>query len=163
MKSLNRIAMEHADRNYGQFWSLLRRLPGADKESLVLQYTCGRTSRLSETTAKEYAALCAGMARVSGADAERAKWLADRKKRRSVCLHLMQRLGVDTSDWVCVNNFCEHPRIAGKSFRWLGPEELSLLAKKLRAIERHGGLRTRRSGSCGAVTLLMGSSPMGEA
>lgn len=65
----------------------------------------------------------------------------EQRKHRSQCLRLMQKLGIDTTDWVRVNAFCEDPRIAGKVFRRLSNEELDQLAVKLRTIERKGGLR----------------------
>ena len=56
-------------------------------------------------------------------------------------LKLMQKLGIDTTDWNRVNAFCQDGRIAGKQFRDITSEELEQLAKKLRSIERKGGIR----------------------
>ena len=44
-------------------------------------------------------------------------------------------------DWNRVNAFCQDGRIAGKQFRDITSEELEQLAKKLRSIERKGGIR----------------------
>ncbi len=129
------------DRTYGRFYALLKKMPGADKETLVSQYTCGRTTHLSETTEQEYDTMCNGMARFTGEDEQRKAYIEHRKKMRSVCLKLMQQLGIDTTDWVRVNNFCENQRIAGKTFRFLSVEELVTLEKKLRAIKSRGGLK----------------------
>ena len=54
---------------------------------------------------------------------------------------MKERLGIDTTDWTRINAFCRDVRIAGKEFGALGPEELDALTMKLRAIERHGGLK----------------------
>lgn len=51
-------------------------------------------------------------------------------------LHLMQRLGIDTTDWNRVDAYCLHPRLAGKEFRKLTADELETLAIKLRIILR---------------------------
>ena len=40
-----------------------------------------------------------------------------------------------------INAFCQDGRIAGKQFRDITSEELEQLAKKLRSIERKGGIR----------------------
>lgn len=51
--------------NYAVFYSLLNRLPTSDrdalKESVVSQYTDGRTTSLRDMTLKEYSAAIAGM------------------------------------------------------------------------------------------------------
>ena len=62
------------------------------------------------------------------------------RRKRSVCLKLMQQLGIDTTDWNRVNEFCNNPRIAGKPFVQVSTAELEQLAIKLRAIQRKGGL-----------------------
>ena len=54
--------------------------------------------------------------------------------RRSVCLKLMQKLGIDTSDWARVNAYCMNPRIAGRPFSEVSAEGLSELSVKLRMI-----------------------------
>ena len=38
------------ERNYARFYTLLKKMPGADKKTLVSQYTDGRTTSLRETT-----------------------------------------------------------------------------------------------------------------
>lgn len=63
-----------------------------------------------------------------------------RKRHRSICLHLMQELGVDTGDWQRINDFCSHPRICGKVFAQLDIPDLEVFERKLRAIKRKGGL-----------------------
>ena len=56
---------------------------------------------------------------------------------------LMQQLGIDTTDWPRINAFCRDRRIAGKEFGALTLPELDVLALKLRAIQRSGGLNPR--------------------
>ena len=124
--------------NYGRFWAAFNRLPHRDRESdkdvLVRSFTQGRTGSLREMTSVEYARLCESLESVSG-------WKDELRKKRSVCLSLMQRAGVDTTDWCRVNSFCENPRIAGRVFAHLGLKELDALQVKLRAIISKGGLR----------------------
>lgn len=123
-----------AERNYARFYGLLKKLPDADKETLVSSFTNGRTMSLREMTSKEYAAMCASMEELTG-------WKVKVKKARSVCLKLMQQAGIDTTDWQRINEFCRHPKIAGKVFARLTLADLDSLQTKLRAIMRKGGLK----------------------
>ena len=128
--------------NYHRFYALFRRLYGCDEElkaTLVSNFTDGRTTHLSEMTKREYDALCNSLD-------ERSGWRVRLKRYRSVCLNLMQHLGIDTTDWARVNDFCRHPRIAGREFSLLGVEDLPQLQVKLRAIQRKGGLNVKAYG-----------------
>lgn len=140
---------EDMARNYRRFYALLKQLKGADKETLVLQYTGGRTKHLGETTDKEYDSMCDDMERVAGYEARREAWKQELRKKRSRCLHYMQKLGVDTTDWDRVDAFCGSPRIVGKPFRKLDLEELEMVATKLRIIAKKGGLRGSKSATFG--------------
>lgn len=125
--------------NFARFYSLLAKAPGvkdrdALKRSLVMQFTHDRTDSLREMTLSEYEACCRELER----NIVRRE---DLRRERSVCLHLMQSLGVNTSVWDRVNAFCQDSRIAGKRFGSLNLEELEQLARKLRGIKRKGGLR----------------------
>ena len=123
--------------DYHRFYALFNRLPGGDredmKETLVSSFTDGRTTHLHEMTIREYDAMCASLE-------ERTGWRDQLRKKRSLCLKLMQKAGVDTTDWQRVNDFCQNPRIAGKAFARLGLKELDALQVKLRAIMKKGGL-----------------------
>lgn len=125
-------------QNYHRFYASLNRLPGGNtedmKETLVSSFTDGRTTSLKEMTQKEYNAMCASLE-------ERTGWKEQLKKKRSLCLKLMQKMGVDTTDWARINALCQDYRIAGKVFARLSPDELAALTKKLRVIERKGGFR----------------------
>ena len=120
-------------------------MPGADKETLVEQYTHGRTTHLRETSMQEYNTMCNDMERVTGFDKHREAIHKELKRRHSVCLKLMQQLGVDTTDWARVDNFCLNSRLAGKPFRNISIEELEDLAVKLRTIKRKGGLKPQQA------------------
>lgn len=58
------------------------------------------------------------------------------RRRRSAVLHLMQKQGIDTTDWNRVDAYCLNPRISGKEFRRLTVDELETVAIKLRMIQR---------------------------
>lgn len=124
-------------KSYGRFWRAWNRLSHRDSEEekrlMVQNWTNGRTEHLSEMTQAEYDAACKELEAASGYDREL-------KRRRSICLRLMQGLQIDTSDWQRVNDFCRNPRISGKPFGRLSVEELESLSVKLRAIARKGGL-----------------------
>lgn len=127
--------MNHID-NYGRFYGLLKRLPGADKETLVRQFTNERTEHLRLMTDKEYELMCKEMERVAGYDERHAALRQALKKARSGVLHQMQLWGVNTADWKAVDAFCKDKRIAGKVFRQLDMEELNALNAKIRAMRR---------------------------
>ena len=127
--------MNHID-NYGKFYKLLKFLPGADKETLVRQFTNERTEHLRQMTDKEYELMCKEMERVAGYDERREQQRKALKKARSGVLHQMQLWGVNTADWKAVDAFCQDKRIAGKAFRFLDTEELNVLNAKLRAMNR---------------------------
>ena len=138
--------------NFRRFYALIKRMPGADKQLLVYQHTHGRTDSLRELTSAEYRALCDDMERATGYDEVRRALREERRTRRSVVLHLMQKLGINTSDWDCVDAFCLDPRIAGKKFRPLSIDELIALAVKLRTIQDKGGLK-QKSQPCGGAAI----------
>lgn len=127
--------MNHID-NYGKFYKLLKFLPGADKETLVRQFTNERTEHLRQMTDKEYELMCREMERVAGYDERREQQRKALRKARSGVLHQMQLWGVNTADWKAVDAFCKDKRIAGKVFRLLNDEELNALNAKLRAMRR---------------------------
>ena len=129
------------ERNYARFYTLLKKMPGADKETLVSQYTDGRTTSLRETTRQEYDRMCRDMERETGYDEFVEGIRRQLRRRRSEVLKLMQQLGIDTTDWNRVDAFCKDVRIAGKAFRHISIDELEALAVKLRTIARKGGLK----------------------
>lgn len=122
--------------NFARFYALLGKLPGADKETLVYQFTGGRTSHLHLMEESEYRSMVGEMERVAEYDERRQAWRMEMKRKRSAVLHQMQLLGVDTADWGKVDKFCLNKRIAGKVFRELDGEELDVLLVRLRIIRR---------------------------
>lgn len=128
-------------QNFARFYASFNKLNcGEDregcKESLVAQYTSNRTVSLREMTRREYNACCSAVEQMSGIAEQR-------KRKRSQCLKLMQQMGIDTTDWARINDFCRHPRIAGREFSKLNISGLDKLQKKLRAIQKRGGLKRR--------------------
>ena len=124
-------------KSYGRFWRAWNRLSHRDSEEekrlMVQNWTNGRTEHLSEMTQAEYDAACKELEAASGYDREL-------KRRRSICLRLMQGLQIDTSDWQRVNDLCPNPPITSKPLGRLTTAELESLSVKLRAIARKGGL-----------------------
>ena len=142
------------ERNYARFYTLLKKLKGADKETLVEQYTNGRTTHLRETTQQEYNKMCRDMEQVADYDERMSYIRRELRRKRSVCLKLMQQLGIDTTNWDRVNAFCEDTRIAGKAFRHISIDELEALAVKLRAIKRKKEASPSPSESMGTIVML---------
>lgn len=128
--------------NFARFYASFNQLPYSGdreefKKQIVRQYTWERTESLREMTLKEYTACCEGLEKLTGRKDEL-------KKKRSQCLRLMQQLGIDTTDWARINNFCQHPRIAGKPFARITLDELESLSVKLRSIQRKGGIQQKK-------------------
>lgn len=124
--------------NFGRFYTAIRALnPIGDrddvKKSIVYQYTNGRTDSLREMSRTEYDKCCEDLERKTGQKDEL-------RKERSATLKLMQKMGVDTTDWNRVNLLCRDTRIIGKDFYYITAEEHRELRRKLRSIERKGGI-----------------------
>ena len=96
-------------RNYARFYVLLGRMPALDKDELkiqlVRQFTDGRTESLKEMTDKEYTAMCDGMQQQIGNYKSREIYREELRRKRSAVLHLLQKIGVDTTDWDRVNAY----------------------------------------------------------
>ena len=134
--------------NFARFYATFNKIPyGGDREEfkkeMVSNATLGRTDSLREVTRREYEDLCEALEKIlpAGNAAGTVAGREELRRWRSVCLKLMQKLGIDTTDWTRINAFCQDGRIAGKVFAQITVEELELLSKKLRSIERKGGLR----------------------
>lgn len=135
--------------NFARFYALFNKIPCSGdreefKKEMVSNATLGRTDSLREVTRREYQDLCEALEKVCPMSAEAKSREAahdELRRQRSICLKLMQKLGIDTADWNRVNTFCQDGRIAGKVFRFLDTLELEQLSKKLRSIERKGGIR----------------------
>lgn len=121
-------------KNYAEFYALLNKLPGATsglKEDLVMQFTKGRTSSLREMMPAEYKAMCASLRGTIDTGMDERSFTDEIKRRRSAALKRMQKIGIDTTNWANVDNFCLNPRIAGKRFARLSMDELAALIPKL--------------------------------
>ena len=138
--------MKQEVTNFSRFYAIFKRIPySGDREDLrkemVSRVTLGRTDSLRELTKREYQDLCDSLDKIYP---DTSQWSAAReelRRQRSICLVLMQKLRIDTTDWNRINAFCLDGRIAGKVFRDLSTDELRDLSFKLRSIYRKGGLR----------------------
>ena len=125
-----------AKRNYTKFYALLKQRPSIDKDELVLQYTDGRTTHLTEMSNPEYNEM------ISALEESMAPSREELRRWRSSALLRIGRLGISTIDnWEEVNAFVSSPKIAGKVFYNLSVPELRELVRKLEAIARKGGLK----------------------
>ena len=138
--------MEESTRNYKRFYMLLKQLPHADKETLVWQYTQGRTKSLREASKWEYDVMCRDMERVVNNDNKVALKQASLRKARSGVLHQLQIYGLDTTDWATVDAFCKNPRIASKPFRELTIKDLNEVNKKIRIIIKKQKEKVKENG-----------------
>lgn len=123
--------------NFARFYSILKRVPKIGdneylKKEMVSVATGGRTESLKEITRKEYDDLCNILEKRF--PEKRNIYVEQRRKKRSSCLKLLQKIGVDTTNWTAINNYCKSPKIAGKVFADLDIEELQHLSLKLRMI-----------------------------
>ena len=136
--------------NYARFYSLLKQMPGAGtmdatslKEDLVWQFTNLRTQSLKEMRESEYNSMCAHMQQVIDKhNAKMKKPLSEQeralKAARSAVLTRLQKMGIDTTDFGKVDQFCMINKIAGKLFRHLTLDELKDLIPKLEAMMAKG-------------------------
>lgn len=123
--------------NFARFYSILKRVPKIGdneylKKEMVSVATGGRTESLKEITRKEYDDLCNLLEKRF--PEKRNIYVEQRRKKRSSCLKLLQKIGVDTTSWPAINDYCKSPKIADKVFAELDIEELQQLSKKLRMI-----------------------------
>ena len=123
-----------ARTNYAAFYALLKSMPGASKEDLVLQWTNGRTSSLKEMSEREYTLMIRQLR-------QQVENLEEKKKARSAVLKQFQLYGIDTTDWDAVDRFCCNARIAGKPFRYLTIPELKALRVKMLSIRNKAELK----------------------
>lgn len=123
-----------ARNNYAAFFALLKSMPGASKEDLVLQWTNGRTASLKEMSEREYSLMIRQLR-------QQVENLEEKKKARSAVLKQFQLYGIDTTDWDAVDRFCCTPRIAGKPFRYLTIPELKSLRVKMLSIRNKAELK----------------------
>jgi len=123
-----------ARTNYAAFYALLKSMPGASKEDLVLQWTNGRTSSLKEMSEREYSLMIRQLR-------QQVENLEEKKKARSAVLKQFQLYGIDTTDWDAVDRFCCNARIAGKPFRYLTIPELKSLRVKMLSIRNKAELK----------------------
>ena len=123
-----------ARTNYAAFYALLKSMPGASKEDLVLQWTNGRTASLKEMSEREYSLMIRQLR-------QQVENLEEKKKARSAVLKQFQLYGIDTTDWDAVDRFCCTPRIAGKPFRYLTIPELKALRVKMLLIRNKAELK----------------------
>ena len=129
--------MEQQVTNFARFYGILKRMPKIGdneylKKEMVSVATGGRTESLKEITRKEYDDLCNLLEKRF--PEKRNIYVEQRRKKRSSCLKLLQKIGVDTTSWPAINDYCKSPKIAGKVFAELDIEELQQLSKKLRMI-----------------------------
>lgn len=102
---------------------------------MVSTFTGGRTTSLREMEPGEYNFMCDSMLAQQVIPSEE-DFTAKIKRLRSAVLKRLQKLGVDTTDWAKVDNFCLKPQISGKLFRHLTIEELTALIPKLESISK---------------------------
>lgn len=138
--------MSHEITNFARFYGVFNKIgyPGDREElksNLVRQATNGRTESLREVTRREYEDLCSSLERTVPGAAVQSAIMAELKRQRSIALHQMQKMGVDTTDWNRINSLCQDGRIAGKPFGRLTADELAAMTIRLRTIERKGGFK----------------------
>ncbi len=123
--------------SHDRFFSLLKQMPGAEKESLILQYSGMHTTSLRELYKRfpeEYKRMLAAMQAEVNKSSKANNSNSEIRELRSAILHRIQKHGIDTSNWDNVNRFMKQPRIAGKMLYELTIEEMRALIPKLEMI-----------------------------
>lgn len=124
------------------FFSLIKQLPEANKEEIVLAFSEGKTKSLTEFKALSntgYNLMIRELQKRVRLEQEQ-----ETKRLRSAILTRLQKYGVDTTDWNVVNRFLEQPKIAGKRLYNMTHEEMHELIPKLESILKKNGERTER-------------------
>jgi len=141
------MAKKQQIKNYARFYTLLKEMPGATKENLVRQYTNDRSESLKEMKSKEYKDMCADMEKIVHGKASYIESITAMKAARSAVLKRLQKIGIDTTNWSAVDNFCMNPKIRGKPFRQLTYEDLENLIPKLESILKKDSIKENLSSS----------------
>ena len=127
---------------HSRFFGILSKMPGANKEDIVWQYSHCLTNSLSEFLEKNpkgYWAMINDLERrgvLHTPNTSNATNSTLVKSKRSAILHRLQMHGVDTTDWNKVNAFLEQPKIAGKRLYDMTIDEMQSLIPKLESILR---------------------------
>src|SRR5574344_382540 len=101
--------------NYARFYTALSKVKSDQEETkraIVMTYTHGRTDSLRQMRYDEYERACEALERVTGEYVFKEAL----RKQRSCVLKIMQKLGIDTTNWDRINAFVSDRRIAGKEF-----------------------------------------------
>ncbi len=102
---------------------------GDVKEAVLSAFGVRRIRDLSESQLDEL------IEKLKAIDAEKNKFkAAEIRKYRHYCLSMMQKIGIDTTDWYAVNDYVLNEKIAGKHLYELSVDELKALHRKLRSI-----------------------------
>lgn len=131
--------MEKKKRNYSRFYAICK-VKGIDleqyKDDLISEFTGGRTTSLKDMKDSEYEDMCDCLQGDRQQSQSLEGFTSERRRLRSAVLKRLQKIGVDTTDFGKVNEFCLNGRIAGKPFGMLTIGELETLIPKLEAIIR---------------------------
>ena len=124
------------EANFDRFFTLIKHLPGATKESIVLQYSNGDTRSLRDFLKfwpSQYRSMMIDLQNmVTALNVE-----TDKEKRQLRCaiLNRLSKYGITTIDgWENVNRFLSDPRIAGKALYEMDVVEMKRLIPKLEII-----------------------------
>jgi len=116
--------------NHRHFYALLSQMRGVTKEDIVYKWSQGGTTSLSE-----FAAMCPSlyqeMLETMDNDVSNPEAV---KQARSGVLRVMQKIGIDTTNWKEVNAYLESPKICEKRLYNLHLDELHQLRRKLESI-----------------------------
>lgn len=121
---------------FDRFFALLAKMPGADKEELVWNFSGMLTTSLREFYEKNpegYKRMIATM-QLEVHKNSIPPDIRDLKRLRSAVLTRIQQHGVDTTNWQRVNQFLQQPRIAGKRLYEMDEKALMALIHKLEMI-----------------------------
>jgi len=116
--------------SYSRFYALLNQMRGITKEDIVYEWSEGGTTSLSE-----FAEYCPDIYQeMLTAMDKTVNDYAAIKKARSGVLVLLQKIGIDTTNWKAVNAYLESPKICGKRLYRLNLNELNHLRRKLECV-----------------------------
>ncbi len=131
---------------HARFYAVFARMVGADKEDIIWDYSNKLTTSLNEFKEKNpsaYTAMLIDLEQKFPAAKQAAKPSSkagkqavsdETRKLRSGILKRLQKHGIDTTDWNCVNRFLENPKIAGKRMYNMTDDEMKSFIRKMESI-----------------------------
>ncbi len=133
--------------SFAKFYVLLSKMNGVSKEDLVWQYSGFLTTSLREFRLQNparYEKMITDMQNTIEEMNSKGEDTVELKRLRSAILLRIQKHGIDTTNWNCVNSFMKQKRIAGKTLGEMSVKELKAFIRKMESILKKDAIKRRK-------------------